>query len=147
MKWSKSEQSNVEEPVWPGSQLCAEGTAATEAVKAWNDGSSWEGSGIFSSSKGLWRVPEWFFRSQACSQECNSQLIAFAHAGNQEQCKSLRTFPAQCPASHSGTSSENWAESWKLHPKRGECRIVHIQTSQLKARLQVWVTESFCNVM
>lgn len=40
---------------------------------------------------------------------------------------------------------QSWAQGWRLHPKRGECRIVHIQTSQLKARLQARVTESVCN--
>lgn len=141
MKWSKSEQSNAEEPVWPGSQLCTEGTAATEAVKAWNDGSF------------LWR--QWNFFQQQRLVVC--PWVIFQEPGMQPRvqypahclftCRGLRAVqqPEDIPNSASlfplRYFQESWAQGWKLHPKRGECRDIHIQSSQLEARLQAWVTE------
>lgn len=64
-------------------------------------------------------------------QETKSSATAWEHS------QLIIPLPTQVPV-------ESWAQGWELHPKRGECRMAHIQTSQLKARLQAWVTESSC---
>lgn len=142
MKWSKSEQSNVEEP---GSQSCTEGTAATEAVKAWKE------------SPSLWS--QWNFFQQQRLVVCPWGI--FQEPGMQPRmpypahclctCRELRAvqWPEDIPTSASPFPLryllESWAQGWKLHPKRGECRIVHIQTCKLEARLPAWVTEQSCS--
>lgn len=145
--WNKNEMeqiraSYVEEPVWPGSQLCTEGTAAAEAVKAWNDASSLWRQWHFFQQQRLVACPWVIFQEPGRQPRCNTQLMALC------TCRELRAL--QEPEDILNSASpfplryllESWAQGWKLHPKRGECRIVHSHISQLKARLQAWVTES-----
>lgn len=93
--WNKNEMeqiraSYVEEPVWPGSQLCTEGTAAAEAVKAWNDASS------------LWR--QWHFFQQQRLVAC--PWVIFQEPGRQPRVQ----YPAHGPLHMQGT--ESTARAW-----------------------------------
>lgn len=131
MKWSKSEQSNVEEPVWPGSQLRTEGTAATEAVKAWNDGSSlWRQWNFFQQQR-LVACPWVIFQKPGMQPRVQYPAHCLAYAGNRGQCNSLGAFPAQHPASHSGTSC-------RAEPRAGDSIPREESAGSFISRLPSW---------